>query len=788
MRLIAYFVGMSLIVAAIALEPWHHAASPLPPPTDSGPGESDDFAQRRQAWIESLHEHAPGVDWRAMDATTRARLDAQRTQQIALMSRGIGPAALAAVPAGVWHERGARNQAGRVSDLDYDAATDRLTAFAHGGQLWRSLRTSLQWQPLNDDRHFAPYNKMQHFMRMAGAGATPERWIVADDTQHGFYYSDDQGATWQPAGGFVLASWLETSYLAARDIAGNQVYATVVDYNFDASALQARLLESPDRGASWNDLGFVGTEGKTALLALGQSSNLVYLLQGSVLQRIETNNSLTAIATISGTPTQAGDDKVGLAGGITTGATPTPFLYAFYEVDSPTDPRTYAFRSLDSGSTWTTRGSIPEIGNICMAVGTSLYNPALVFFGGVNLYRSSDGGHTFAYVNNWPDYYSNVAGDLHADISFVKPFLDAGNNEVFFVGTDGGLYQSTDGLLTVTNLSLAGMRQAQYYDSYTGRNAPYVISIGAQDQGYQRNADPPSGIADFTQVISGDYAHLTSSDGGATVWSNYAGFSQIDPAPATADTVLPKWDFTRDGKLQNMLFLPPLMADAANSHNAWLSGGATTSGVNHVIQLRWNGTVDYTGQIAFSEGTFDFGGQVTALAYAPQSPSTFFAMANNSSGAASFFLTTTPLSSWAKTIDTLPQGQFFYGQAIVPDPSRPGVIYICGSGYSGPGVYVSNDNGGTFTAMNSGLSNTLVYSLAISPDGTNLFAATEVGPFYYDRANSIWVDIGAGAPDNIYWNVDFVPMLNTARFSTYGRGLWDYDLGGGDLIFRDGLE
>jgi hypothetical protein len=90
--------------------------------------------------------------------------------------------------------------------------------------------------------------------------------------------------------------------------------------------------------------------------------------------------------------------------------------------------------------------------------------------------------------------------------------------------------------------------------------------------------------------------------------------------------------------------------------------------------------------------------------------------------------------------------------------------------------------------MATGLPSTLVYSLAISPDGNHLFAATEVGPYYYDRATSTWVDIGAAAPDNVYWHVDYIPALRTARFSTYGRGIWDFDLGGGDLIFRDGFE
>jgi hypothetical protein len=767
-------VCLACVAGAWLLAATQHRAPPMPIPAEQGPGETSDFEQRRQEWMESMHAHAPSLDWRAMDASTRAQLREQRVVQT-----GSGRILAASVPPGTWHERGARNWAGRIGDVDYDAATDRLTAFAHGGQLWRSFRATLNWQPLNDAHRIGPDGNKQ-FLPLTGA---TERWLAADDTQHGFLYSDNQGATWSPSGGYVPFNWWYTSYLVSRDGDSGQIYALVVDYNFSDSAWEARLLVSADRGATFSDLGFVGTAEKSALLALRQSSGLVYLLVGNVLKRIEINNSLTTVATIAGAPAQASSDHVGLAGGITTGATPTPFLFAFVEAAGVTQ----VLRSLDAGSTWNLRGSVPITAYIRVAAGASRHDPNLAFYGGVNLYRSANGGQTFAAVNDWSQYYGNLSGKLHADISFVKSFADSGGNEVFFVGTDGGLFESTDGLLTVHNDNLSGMRQAQYYDSYTGRDPPYAISIGAQDQGYQRASRASSGIADYAQVISGDYAHLTSSDGGATLWMNYPGFTQIDPSPAGAAGVLPEWQFSGEGSLQNMLFLPPLLADPSNPRIAWLAGGASAANLYHVIRLTWNGVASYSGQVAHNEGTFDFAGPVTALAYSPQSPSTFFATAIAGNGA-SFFRTTTPLTAWTQTATALPRGQYFYGQAIVPDPARVNTLYVCGSGYSGPGVYVSTDNGSSFSPMNTGLPSTLVYSLAISPDGTNLFAATEVGPYYYDRTNSTWVDIGAGAPDNTYWNVDFVPALHVARFSTYGRGIWDYDLGGGDLIFRDGMD
>ncbi|MBT3750919.1 MAG: T9SS type A sorting domain-containing protein, partial [Bacteroidetes bacterium] len=52
-----------------------------------------------------------------------------------------------------------------------------------------------------------------------------------------------------------------------------------------------------------------------------------------------------------------------------------------------------------------------------------------------------------------------------------------------------------------------------------------------------------------------------------------------------------------------------------------------------------------------------------------------------------------------------------------------------------------------------------------------------VGPFVYINEEEQWYDLaGAGAPEQTYWSVDYVPALKTARFGTYGRGIWDFQI------------
>src|SRR5690606_25591629 len=140
----------------------------------------------------------------------------------------------------------------------------------------------------------------------------------------------------------------------------------------------------------------------------------------------------------------------------------------------------------------------------------------------------------FTRVNPWHEYYGDPENKLHADISLVQAFPDGAGGEILLIATDGGLYESTDGAASVRNLSLLGLRQAQYYSSYTRRSAPYSLSVGAQDQGYQRTPFPDPGLLELEQAISGDYGHLASSDDGASVWMNYPGFTLLDPDPSRA--------------------------------------------------------------------------------------------------------------------------------------------------------------------------------------------------------------------------------------------------------------
>jgi hypothetical protein len=67
--------------------------------------------------------------------------------------------------------------------------------------------------------------------------------------------------------------------------------------------------------------------------------------------------------------------------------------------------------------------------------------------------------------------------------------------------------------------------------------------------------------------------------------------------------------------------------------------------------------------------------------------------------------------------------------------------------------------------------------LASDNEETLLFAATESGPFVYSLSEEKWFSMaGIDAPVQRYWSVEYLPLQKRVRFSTYGRGIWDFQI------------
>lgn len=720
--------------------------------------DKDRFRQGRKEWIEMMHRSAPGTDWREMDRAARARRMTKSTALRAASSlpQPIPQTSIApGISGAVWRERGSDNLAGRMLTTEYDPSDGAVFALSAAGIVWRGNVTGSSWTPLNDSVRFGGAIDLLLFNRSGGG----RRLMVVCNDPKGAYYSDDDGATWQVAAGLDTEWGDFRSACVAREVVP-KLYVAKQIWDWELSPPErTAIFKSTDGGGSFTRIGLLDAGSSASLFSPRTGSTRVMIAHKGTCYEINTSNdSIVSMGSMPGASAESAE-RIILSGKAISGG--QLLLYAAYSANNSTT----IYRSSNSGASWLRRGTTDGLFG-AHSFACSLKDDDRVFSGAVNCFRSWNGGSSWTRVNEWYEYYGREKDRLHADIPGIDVFLDTNGQEIIFVSTDGGTYTSRDSLATVSNISLKGLRVSQYYTVYTHKTQPQIVYAGSQDQGFQRTTVGSGGIFNFDQLISGDYGHLASGNGGQSVWAVYPGFA-IFYANATSSKVNRTWDFGNNG-MTGQLWMPPVMEDPINSSAVFLGGGSTQTGRHSIWRLTDNGV-----SISATQSAFNFGSQVSALAYATLNTSVFYAANRNGE----FFYSFDRGTNWTKSSSFQgPSSHYFYGSSIVSSPANLGEVFFAGSGYSSSAVYRSTDHGASFQTWANGLPSTMVYQIDVSSDGKYLFAATELGPYVCLLPANDWRYLGNSAPDQTYWSVEYVPTRKVARFGTYGRGIWDVEL------------
>ena len=740
---------------------------PVPTEFDIKKSKRKDFKNQRKDYIKNMHRAHPDVDWEKMDAEFRKiRTDKVREiRQDLFYSRNLNPQNkqtenISRDLSGYWQERGSNNLAGRILTADIDWGNNLIYCASDGGNIWRGSLNGEDWTSITD------YLQIRgiHFLRLIEFEDTRRLLIANGDN---LYYTDDEGVTLQLSNGLDFLSGWGGNYLKRVIMTEDKiVYLLATEGTGNWNAV-GTIYKSTDHGRNFTKILTLDTN---AGMSSNQSSDhydiwtsryfsgYIYLLHNDEFYRITDADELEFIANI---PVSGSSENI-LTGGMGSNY---PFFYAHV------GGRIY--QSMNGGNSWIDRGERPQwYFNLQNSFNSSNINRDQIFWGGMEVFKSTSGGSSWSLVNNWWEYYGNEATMLHADIPEVRFFLDPEYNEVSLISTDGGLYYSNDNLESVQNISMNGLGVSQYYSTYTKRSFPYNVYAGSQDQGFQRSIAPGEGVFNFIQSISGDYGHLSSGDDGETIWCNYPGFTLYYGNPATGGGSQ-SLDFPGSGHL----WLAPLIEDPYNPNQAYLAGGGLSGG-NHLFHLTAG-----NGSITYEEEPYNFNSTVSAMGYSSIDPSNRYVLTYYGS----FYHSSDDGNNWqlSSAFDG-PDAHYFYGSTIWSSQSTLGMVIVGGSGYSNPPVYISYDHGASFAPLNEGLPNTLVFELAGTPDDAYFFAATEVGPYVYIVEDETWTDLaGISAPDQTYWSLEFIPELNTARFGTYGRGIWDFIMDDESIISGD---
>lgn len=561
----------------------------------------------------------------------------------------------------------------------------------------------------------------------------------------GVWKSVDGGATWNLLTN-TTGFW-NTSKIVC-DAAGN-VYVGTNGNNLG-------LQRSTNEGASWTNItpANSGNSNRITDIKLSNTGRLHVTMSGTneagsyFTDNPATVASATWSAPITPIPNLNQNCEIAVSGNV---------LYALPEVNSLT-PAIY--KSTDGGLNWaatitsppgTTSGE-PTINSgqawFNLAIGIDPNNPDICVAGGLNFYRTTNGGASWTQITRW---VGNTFNYVHADHHGVF-----WNGTQVLLATDGGIFYSNDNGVSYTDRNV-GMRTLQFYSCAIHPTNNYYLG-GTQDNG-SHSVTATSGIGGSIEVHGGDggYTHIDEDEPlfqfSATVFSNYR--------RSTNGGV--NWSSISLGNTGQ--FINPTDYDDINNR-MYCTGGAGT-------YIRWDN---------------------------PQNGSTFNTI--NISGV-------TPNSVRSFKVSPFTANRVFMGTAggavLRVDNahlSAPGAVNITGAGmpqtngnivscvntgtadnfliasysnYGVPHVWVSTDAGASWSNVNGNLPDIPVrWAMFYPEDNGKAIIATEMGIFETTQLNgssTSWVQNGT-FPSVKTNMLQYRVSDRTILAATHGRGFW----------------
>ncbi len=624
--------------------------------------------------------------------------------------------------------------AGRVNCIAFDPFDpDIVWAGSPSGGLWKSVNGGATWNNSWDDlpnlgiSSIVIDHKNPDTMYVAtGDGDAGDTYSI------GVLKSTDGGSTWFTTG---------LSYAVSSGIRIRKLVMHPVNNRFLIMAASDGLYYTADGGSSWNQ---PRTGGFYDIEMFPGNSDIWYAAQGTKVFK-STNAGTAWFASGSGLPT-TGLYRIALA------VTPSAPGYVYALICNNTD---YGFKgfyiSRDSAKTWIAQNTTKNIlgwntsgsdaggqGWYDLVTAASPADSLTVFAGGVNIWKSTNGGVTWVLNAHW--YGGGGKPYVHAD-QHVFEYVPGTEN--LWAGHDGGINKTTDGGTTWQDLSY-GLGIHQFYRIGLSRSNPRLMYGGTQDNGTDRYS---SGI--WTNVYGGDgmEALVDYSDENIAYGELYYGdmFRTMNGGAS--------WASVNNGVLEDGAWVTPFII---HPDSAEILYKATT----RIYKTTDRGTWWFPVSNVLSGNT------ITSLAIAAKNPLYMYA-----SNASYVYRTTNGGVKW----DTIVNSGISY-MAVHPD--EPEIVYVTKSNYSsGQKVFKSTNAGADWINLSAGLPNIPFNCVTLHPDnGNHVYTGSELGVFHSSDAGFTWETYNQGLPNVIVNELEIHSASGKLRAGTYGRGLWETEI------------
>ncbi|MBP7075848.1 MAG: T9SS type A sorting domain-containing protein [Bacteroidales bacterium] len=632
---------------------------------------------------------------------------------------------------------------GRLNCIAYHP-TDNNTYWvgAPSGGLWVTTNNGTSWTCLTNDNAVLGVSDIVIPSNFATSNtiyiATGDRdaW---DNNSVGVLKSTDGGATWNTTG----LSFSANSYRMV-----NRLMLDPANDNIIIAATNNGVYKTTNGGTNWSLLSsnnFIDMEYKPG------SFNTLYgsTSSGDIFVSTNAGSSWTQALNLSE------GERVELA----VSANQPAWVYAvvaasdngLYGIYKSTNSGS-SFAQVFSGSTknllgWESDGSdAGGQGWYDLSIAASPTNASIVLVGGVNTWKSTNGGTSWAIANHW---WGDGVPAAHAD----KHMLSYRSNGDLFECNDGGVYISTNNGTSWTDKT-DGIVISQMYKLSVAKTNQNEVITGLQDNGTKliatgtwydvKGGDGMECLIDYTDLniqygtyVNGQIDRTTNHWGSAT-------------------------DISPNGE-PNGAWVTPYIIHPTAPQTIFV-------GYENVYKSTNRGD---SWSVISTMNTSD---KIRSMAIAPSNPSVLYV-----ADPSTIWKTTNGGTSWTTVTGTLPVSSASITYIAIKNDD-PNTVWVTMSGYTNPGVYQTTNGGSSWTNISGGLPsipvNTVVQN-KLNTTAVELYCGTDYG-VYYKSGSSNWTIFSNGLPNVIVNELEIWYGATSAnsklRAATYGRGLWESNL------------
>jgi hypothetical protein len=602
---------------------------------------------------------------------------------------------------------------------------------APAGGLWKSTNGGVSWTTNTDnlgvigcsDLAIDPTNTLVMYLATGDGDAGDTRSI-------GVLKSIDGGVTWAPTG---LTNPVTTNFTIRRLIINPSNTQILM------AATSSGIYRTVNGGTNWTQ---VITNNTYDLEFKPTDPNTVYAAGTSF--RRSTNGGASWTQITSGITT-TGVNRMAIA------VTPDDVNYVYVLASNSTGSGFQGlYRSTASGSVFTQMSTTPNVlgwsstgsdtdgqgwYDLCIAASPLDKNEIVV--GGVNVWRSLDGGSAWSIYGHW--------------VGSGAPFTHADQHDLEFDAT-GTLYDTNDGTVY--------RRTGSTWTEISGTiNISQIYRIGMSSLAANR-------------WITGH------QDNGTSIWNGIA-----YQATLGGDGMDCFFDRTNNsnvfGEYQN-----GGMQRSTNGGNSWSGAASGMTGTAPWLTIWKQDPVTATRLYCGWDNLFVSNNLAVSWSSLTALPATGgireFAIASSNNQiiyvlkSAGIYKSINGGSTWTTITGIVPVSSA-NPEYICVDPTDANNAWVVLSGYSsGNKVYVTYNGGTSWTNYSSNLPNIPANCIVYQP-GTNdvVYVGMDVGVYYRSASSSTWTLYNASLPNVPISELEISPASpNLLHAATYGRGVW----------------